>query len=97
MCNKYHSLYTHQSINVSIMSDFFSNFGYFFFWESNFGYLKKKLVWNIVIDKTGNGTIKVEHKIFILILSSSSSLNLSNTLKGEKKSYLEQNFYIKNK
>ena len=45
----------------------------------------KKNVWNIVIGKTRNGTIKVEHKIFILILSSSSSLNLSNTLKREKK------------
>ena len=88
MCNKYHSLYTHQSINIWIMSDFF--FLILVTWKKN--------VWNIVIGKTWNGTIKVEHEIFILILSSSSSLNLSNTLKREKKkSYLEQNFYIKNK
>ena len=57
--------------------------------------MKKKIVWNIVIDKTGNGTIKVEHKIFILILSS-SFYNLLNTLKREK-NYLKKNFYIKNK
>ena len=84
MCNKYHSLYTHQSINVSIMSDF-SFFLILVTW--------KKYLWNIVIGKTWNGTIKVEHKIFILILS--SSFFKSFKYARREKIYLKQNFYIK--